>query len=713
MPRIRPAAAVATAGALAFAALCADVTPSSASTTPGLSTSSEVSDASTRSADGRSAVAETGPGTTVEVATTPEPTAPARLDVRADASTAPVLARGDAESARLAEGRRFRHADTDPTGRFVSKGTPVRFDVPEGTTGLQAVVALRGTYAGHNGGVSAGARSFDLRPGTNTVTAPFDGFVYLRDPSTPGSRTTVVEVSGGDAVATFVEGESDEATFEQQVDDSSAPFAMLVGENVMVEVQKEVLREHLIEKDIAAAPRIRMLERFVTKTDQVFGLDRSATGTASRAPQRVLVTNPDDGSGYANASHDRVEFHNGARAMAELLSKGPKDQWGFWHEVGHTYQPDWMNWAGLGEVTVNVPSLANQELVNDGPVNRLDQQSAGIGRYFAKPVRERHFEDADIWTRLLMFDQLRRAYGEQFYARVAEQFRVDRLLGTPVPSASDDTARQQEFALRAAQVAGQDLTGFFEAWGIGLTDDTRRQLQRYEAPTFDLTANRHRSTDRVEHVVTRTLAHGGPTVSGSAVWGQRNVGGGLTVDAATPDGFTVGRSSVDAQTLGTGKGRAVVEVVAPDGSAHAHATEVDVRRGTMVSFLGLSDRAIAGLALDPSRSRLSVAVTTNVQAHPSFDSDHYFGAALVAEDGRTVAASTTRGTEYAHRFVRELDGTEYRDGQYLVLMHREAKNRLQRWSGDSAFPKDPAVDQAFRIVDGALVPVAMNEVPGH
>ncbi|PZF57769.1 hypothetical protein DEJ23_06410 [Curtobacterium sp. MCSS17_008] len=661
----------------------------------------------------RDAAGNTGPGTTVDVTTAPEPVAPARLDVRADASTAPVQARGDAEQARAAEGRQFRHANTDPTGRFVTAGTPVRFDVPEGVTGLQAVVSLHGTYSGRNGGGNAGARAFDLHPGTNTVTAPIDGFVYLRDRSAAGSRTTVVTVTGGDAVATFVEGESDEATFERQVAEFDAPFAMLVGDDVMLEVQKPVLQRNLIDKGIDAAPRIRMIERFVAETDAVFGLDRTATGTAGRAPHRVLVTNPDDGAAYASATHDRITFHNRSGSMAHLLSRPPKDQWAFWHEVGHTYQPDWMNWSGLMEVSVNVPALANQELVNQGPVNRLDEQSAGIETFFRQPVDQRRFDEAGQWVRLLMFDQLRRAYGEDFFPRLAEQFRVERLLGAPVPSATDTDARKQQFALRAAQVAGQDLSGFFDAWGFGLTAETRQQLRRYPAPSFDISTNRHRPTDRVEHLVSRTVSDSTVTASGTAVWGQHALGDSIDADVTLADGTSRGRTAVVAPTIGRGTGRAVAEVVERDGSVHAYASAVDVRRGTMVSFLGSSDNWINGLALDPSRSRLSVAVTEHAAAHSRYGDAHYFGADLVAADGTTVASSTTRGKEYGYRFARELDGTEYRDGQYLVLMHREPQNRLQRWSEDTAIPQSSAVEQAFRIQGDALVPVPLSEVPGR
>lgn len=660
----------------------------------------------------RDASGNTGPATPLTVTTAAVVTG--RLDVRADSSTAPVLARGDAEEARVAEGRKRRQSDFDPTGRFARKGDVLTLDVPAGVTGLQAVVALYGQYAGYNDGEKAGTERFDLSPGHNEVVAPFDGFVYLRDPSTPRSRATTVEVGGGDAVATFVEGESDEATFERQLDEFDASFGMLVGDNVMVEVQKWALRDYLVDKGIDAGPRIRMMERFVQKADDLFGLDRDATGTAGRAPQRVLVTNPDDGAGSANAAHERIEMHNGHGAMRKLLSNGPTDVRLFWHELGHTYQPDWMNWSGMGESSVEVVATAIQEDVNGGrPVNRLDTFAAEYEAWFRTPVEQRDFATAPESAQRLMFDQLRRAYGEEFYARMAEDFRVDRLFGEPVPPASDTAARQQEFALVASEVAGQDLTDFFHQWGIDLTEATRAELGRRPAPSSALHENRWRPTDRVEHVVTMTDGALVLAARGSVTWGQRVADDGVVDVSAPPTGHGAGRRAVTTPGVGAGQGRVLVEIVAADGSAHAAAAPVDVRRGSMAALHGASGAQLAGVALDASTGQLSVRGVTFQKAASSFGDQHYVSARLVAADGSVVASSSIRGTEYPYRFVRELDGTAYEDGQYVVLGHLQAASRLRVWSDDTSVPASGATEQAFRIDGGTLVPVPLSEVPAR
>ncbi|NII40386.1 hypothetical protein E9228_001022 [Curtobacterium flaccumfaciens] len=658
------------------------------------------------------AVGNVGPGATTTVATPSVPAPPQHLVVEADHSVVPVRALGDAEAARRAEGRRFRHAAHEPTGRYVNAGETITVTVPDGVSGLVARFGLYGVYAGINGGQDVGTREVALQPGKHTLQVPLSGPVQVRDTGAEGARTTTVRIDGGDAMATFVEGETTESQFAERMAATRAPIVELVGENVLVQVQRPVAQRWLLNAGIAVGPRIRMMERFVTKTDRVFGLDRAATGAAHRADQRVLVVNPDSGGGYASATNDRITFQNATGAMQDLLSKRPADQWGFWHEVGHTYQPDWMNWAGLGEVSVNVFSLANQEHLTPGE-NRLDDAAtrAKVAAYFAKPQADRNHDHLDLWARLLMFDQLRRAYGDDVYARMAQQFRVDRALGGSVPASSDTAARKQQFALVAAQVTDRDLSGFFDAWGLGLTDETRAAMADRPDPAFDLTTNHDRRTDRTDRTVSYSVPSGTLSVSGTATYGQRTAGGSLTVDVRPDAGVTRGRMVLQTSALGTATGSVLAELRTSDGTPDVLRADVDVRRGTMVQYRGLGDAVVAELVLDPGSGSLWVRKADAVPtAHPNFSS-RYAGARVVAADGTPVADGWMRGVETAGAFAARFGEVEVSDGQYLVLDHLEPKNRLLRWSAGTELAKDTAQQQAFRIEDGALVPVPLSSVP--
>ncbi|PQP78133.1 hypothetical protein C6B38_07985 [Spiroplasma sp. ChiS] len=57
-------------------------------------------------------------------------------------------------------------------------------------------------------------------------------------------------------------------------------------------------------------------------------------------------------------------FHNSANAGKDLFLNPLNDQWGLWHETGHTYQTEQYKWTDLTEVTVNISALFIQEKSN-------------------------------------------------------------------------------------------------------------------------------------------------------------------------------------------------------------------------------------------------------------------------------------------------------------------------------------------------------------
>jgi len=656
----------------------------------------------------------TAPASATSTTATPASATPAtdRLQVEEGHSIVPVAALGDPEAARAAEGRRFRHSGLQPTGRFADAGQVLRVDVPEGAAGLVAEVALHGSYDGELGGTSGGTRRFALQPGENTVVAPFAGFLWLRDDAPESSRLTQVRVTGGLPVATFVEGQSTEAGFRDQVDRFDAPFAVLAGRRVLVEVQEPLVERQLFDKGIAVGPRVRMMDRVVATTDDVYGLSREAAGAAHRAPHRVHVVNPDHGPGYASAGDDRVVFQEDTGAMADLLSGRPTDQWGFWHEVGHTYQPDWVTWAGQTEVSVNISALVNQEQVSGQPGNRLDEAARrqAAARFFALPVAERRFDDGDVWLRLLLFDQLRRAFGDDLYARVAQEVRVARATGAPVPVAGDNTGRRNAFALAVARAADRDLSDFFAQWGFPLTEATVREMSAHPEPGFDLTSNRFRPDDRIEHEVAFAVPAARLEV-GSLYQAQRTLSAGQLELGA---GARVRSTDVQAWTVGAGTGRVTVVLADDSGTPDVLTARPDVVRGSMFSLRGAGGGEFATVVLDHAAQRLRAFRTGDRPSDPvGHAGREYVRAELLAADGTVLRVATNKGDEYADRFVRELDAVGYQQGQVLVLTHQGASSgKLVRWD-DGALATSTASPQAYRIEGTRLVAIPLDEVPGR
>jgi hypothetical protein len=87
-----------------------------------------------------------------------------------------------------------------------------------------------------------------------------------------------------------------------------------------------------------------------------------------------------------------------------------------------------------------------------------------------------------------MYEQLRRALGDGFYARLHKYYRLH-------PLTEDEGGEKREvqtFVLRACIAANLDLREFFERWGLPVDAGTRAAIGglKLKAPAMDLTRTR-------------------------------------------------------------------------------------------------------------------------------------------------------------------------------------------------------------------------------
>ncbi len=62
---------------------------------------------------------------------------------------------------------------------------------------------------------------------------------------------------------------------------------------------------------------------------------------------------------FMYAFYQHTAYHT--ETMDALLEPEKLNQWGMWHEIGHTYQMERMDWHDMVEVTVNIYSLRAQK----------------------------------------------------------------------------------------------------------------------------------------------------------------------------------------------------------------------------------------------------------------------------------------------------------------------------------------------------------------
>ncbi|MGW8567040.1 M60 family metallopeptidase [Isoptericola sp. NPDC055881] len=376
-----------------------------------------------------------------------------------------VQARGDAYADRIRENRNMRHNTSEPVGRYVLKGDKLTVTLPAGVS-MQVVIGQYSPYPGLNDGKSTGLKTQDIT-GTTTITAPIDGMVALAYKT---GKPVPATVDGGRPMPTFTLGNTTEAQFEQDLARwKDSPIVLVQGERVLGTFQRST-----IDRFGLTSKNVRNWDDVVDRTDVVYGLSRTESGLHHRSAGRVYIANPSTGAGGASATDERVTFQTGG-ALGELF--GPMvDMWGFFHEVGHTYQVRAYKWPGMGEITVNIAAeIIKTDLGGKSTLYNGHQED--IKAFLALPESERDFTTAANGVRYAMFFGLDTTYGRDFYPRLNRLYRKQAAAG--VPDNGTIPELQQRFMVTSGEAAQRNLTSYFQKWGLKPDVATKAALAKY------------------------------------------------------------------------------------------------------------------------------------------------------------------------------------------------------------------------------------------
>ncbi len=602
-----------------------------------------------------------------------------------------------AADALVLENRGYAHSDFQPTGRYARAGDELRLTTEYGAAEL--AVGLWGVHAGHNGGADVGVT---VVPGSGeggaTVASPRDGMVYVVH---SGATAQSAQVTGGSAVPTFISGRTSLVDFEEQLAErSTAPFVELIADHVFGDFRFSTVAPYADRVPRAVAD----WDMVVAETNRVYGLRSDYGGVAHKYAHRIHITNPDTGAGYASATHFRITFQNDTGAGDDLFRLDRNALWGLWHEIGHTYQAPQYTWTGLGEVTVNISSLAIQEA--GGWTSRLDASKyrSMLAEFRRTPQESRSYDGiTDEFLKVLMFDQLRRAFGEDFYPRLSQEFRVARATGVPLGES------RQAFMRMSSRAASRDLSRFFGEWGLVADDDTAAAFAQYPKVESEIWDSVDRATDpRVDSVVSYSVPTGSAsTATIHAVLGRFEVPD-LVVTAmrdTLPSRTVVHESSLVSVAGSPLAARVAALLRNSAGIPNALVRQAELVRGTSFEFQGISDHVAAWIALDPTTGRLRAGSTgSRSSIHAYFPGEQYFGVTVSSAEGAEVARGWANGDENADRFASALDGTPLADGAIVTVEHREP-SRLLRWDESAKQPESTAASQRYRVAAGRLIPV--------
>lgn len=207
------------------------------------------------------------------------------------------------------------------------------------------------------------------------------------------------------------------------------------------------------------------------------GMDFEAGTTLAR--QNVRCMQMFEGAFmYAAGSHIGI----GAGSCPGMLSGRPVPEdgtdtanglfgWGIAHEIGHN-----MDTLGRAEITNNIYAITVQTF--DGKENTLPSRlelSRKYAKIFTKTAQAHPGASNDVFVQLGMYWQLHLAYDDgehplDFYNRFFKEWGKGQF--------GSASTYDEKVAVIASRTANANLTGFFERWGMTLSDAVKNELKQ-------------------------------------------------------------------------------------------------------------------------------------------------------------------------------------------------------------------------------------------
>ncbi|WP_421940477.1 M60 family metallopeptidase [Pedobacter sp.] len=384
----------------------------------------------------------------------------------------------NAEKTRLKMGSPW--SDFDPTGFYLAPNTTMQIVVKQ-LKGTKRPKLLIGTYSRYS--TNPNPQEFTLTADTNNITSnEYGGLIWVRfrASGSPSSRVRITFVSGHISVPTYIKNQTTAADWTNQLNSfTQSPDVVLIGDRVY----------QVYSRERALTTQAQDNNYVLSKADQVMDVEDAISGLDSSAPehepnihQRILMTE-NDGTGWMAATSYRTSYVTNA-ASAPFTSKiGGIDGWGPWHELGHMHQQQPWKWDGLGEVTVNIYSLAVERAMGVTP-SRLKRDNVWplVATFLADTSSTKNFNDNAFmpskreWVRLSMFHQLWMAFGDNFYHQLHKATRIEN------PSVNTDEEKMRFFMLKACNISGKDLTVFFRKWGFRVNENIYTEISALNLP---------------------------------------------------------------------------------------------------------------------------------------------------------------------------------------------------------------------------------------
>ncbi|MEH7463042.1 M60 family metallopeptidase [Bacillus thuringiensis] len=371
--------------------------------------------------------------------------------------------------------RRDEQKNYTPTGIYVKPDEEVIIEV----SGTKKIRAIIGTHRYDK----EWGKEIDLSPGINKISSPNGGLLGFDNYQDPG--TVKVKVTqGGSPVPFFELGKHTKADWIAMLDKyPDAHAVQLKSEKAVLTVTRDSAKKYIVDQD--PVPLLKKYDEMIRAQDKISGLSETDPNPLHRSTHRTwaFVENPNAKDWGMYACWDGAVFTTAGNAIESALNVN-EFGWGQMHEAGHARQQypwRWDDLRGMGEVTVNLYSLAAQKQLFPNQPTRLEKEG-DYDRAFAylKQTGKEYKNIDDLFVKLVMLWQLHLAYGEDFYPNLHKLYR--ELPEEQLPKTDEE--KIQAFIYNASKVAKQNVLPFFDQWGLKASEETRQKIEALNYSTL-------------------------------------------------------------------------------------------------------------------------------------------------------------------------------------------------------------------------------------
>ena len=413
------------------------------------------------------------------------PAHPCASDFPGPVGEGPTIQRKIQFSANTPPNRLINHGELSriSTGLYAKPGTPITIQIPDTAAnhGLRVEIGIHTDSTWHLPTwqrFPSISRDIPLNKSTTEAANAFGGLISILIPENSKLGPIEALVSGGVQAPVFTLGKTSDTDWNARVKFAPGAWGYIETPKWTGYLPAQILRS--IEHPEAVAT---YWQKVVDTADTYLGY------AAWRKRAESMITDRDISVGYGHAGYPVImayaaEKSENARALVE---RGPTlGDWGFLHELGHTFQDSFD-----GNYTIATHAEVDVNLVPGLIIHKLHNRTAWDNDSHSTFDAKTRLSDWDKWNALPENQQtweqackMKVAY--DFYFTLAEchgwevyQKAFTRWMNWLQKPGSDpdldsinaksSNAKRDRFALLFCQASGKNLLPFFNRYGLGRT----------------------------------------------------------------------------------------------------------------------------------------------------------------------------------------------------------------------------------------------------